>query len=127
MTSGWMSYFCAQFLNKIKFRCPIRDRPRVNKLGLIGIQLGIILMDNNNNQALFSPSPSRPGKLRDEAEEPGVSERGTRSGPALWNSSPPRRYDGGQPEQPLLCLRTGTIPRGIMEFACACRGLKAKR
>lgn len=52
-----------------------------------------------NNQALFSPSPSRPGELRDESEEPGVSERRTRSGPALWNSPPPRRYDGGQPQE----------------------------
>lgn len=59
------------------------------------MKLGIILMDNN--QPLFSPSPPRPGKLRGEAEEPGVSERGTRSGPALWNSPPPWRYEGAQP------------------------------
>lgn len=82
------------------------------------MQLGINLMDNN--QALFSPSPSRPGKLRDETEKPGVSERGTRSGPALWNSSPPRRYGEGQPEPPLLCLRRSRIPYGIGTGICLC-------
>lgn len=82
------------------------------------MQLRINLMDNN--RALFSPSPSRPGKLRDETEKPGVSERGTRSGPALWNSPPPRRYGEGQPEPPLLCLRRSRIPYGIGTGICLC-------
>lgn len=82
------------------------------------MQLGITLMDNN--QALFSPFPSRPGKLRDETKKPGVGERGTRSGLALWNSPPPWRYDGDSLSGPFSAPGKAEFPVGLpLEFVRA--------
>lgn len=72
----------------------------------------------DNNQALFSPSPSRPGELRDEAAQPGVSERGTRSGAALWDSPPPRRYDGDSLSPAVPQDRRSSC--GISTGICSC-------